>query len=238
MNQQVKELRQRLREWPFNFLEGVWGQWASYPLKGLADTQEIIGSVEYVLAVSRLKNRELEIIRMHFQQGMTYREIADFFSLSRSRAGQILKHAMYKIRAKPQNKAILSIGVAAYTRYRQTVAENETVSRLVEARLKEVRLEDIRSRAKQHGVDLSQGSKATRISLFTHIEELPLSVRAYRCMYRVGIKTVADILAYDKKTGLRNIRNLGEKTHQEIIDLLTAADIDMPQDRLPARQPA
>lgn len=240
MNKQAEELRQQHKTWPWNFLDEVLGRRESSPLKEILDMQEIIGSVEYVLAVSKLKDREVDIIRMHFQQGKTYREIAEHYSLSGVRPGQILHHAMQQIRARPHNKAILSIGVAAYTRCRQNIVENEMINRQVEAKLFEARLEDARLWAKQHEVNPLRGKEQKPLFKFesTRIEELSLSVRAYNSMRRAGIKTVADIISYEKKTGLRRIRNFGEKSYQEIVDLLAANDINLVQEDQPVEQSA
>ena len=57
-----------IREWPYGFLDKFWEwQYDRYQPPEITDTKELIGSVEYVLAVSKLKDREIEIIRKRFQ---------------------------------------------------------------------------------------------------------------------------------------------------------------------------
>ena len=227
MNQRLEELRRRRKTWPLNFLDEFWDRVSPSPLREMVDIHEMIGSVEYVLAVSKLRDRDIEMIRMRFEKGMTYKEIAEYYSISSARPSRIIRRAMRQICRRPQNRAILSIGVAAYTRCRQTMMEDEKINRLVESRLREARLEDARVLAKQREGNLSRGWKNPFISEYTRIEELPLSIRAYRCMMRADIKTVADIIGFEKRYGLRKIRNLGKKAYQEIIDCLATIGVSL-----------
>jgi DNA-directed RNA polymerase subunit alpha len=52
-----------------------------------------------------------------------------------------------------------------------------------------------------------------------HIEELQLSVRAYNCLKRAQINTVADLLEYTEED-LMEIKNFGQKSAEEVIDAL------------------
>jgi DNA-directed RNA polymerase subunit alpha len=51
------------------------------------------------------------------------------------------------------------------------------------------------------------------------IEELNLSVRAYNCLKRAQINTVADLLEYSQEE-LLQIKNFGQKSAEEVIDAL------------------
>jgi DNA-directed RNA polymerase subunit alpha len=51
------------------------------------------------------------------------------------------------------------------------------------------------------------------------IEELQLSVRAYNCLKRAQINTVADLLAYTQED-LLEIKNFGQKSAEEVIEAL------------------
>jgi hypothetical protein len=53
------------------------------------------------------------------------------------------------------------------------------------------------------------------------IEDIGLTVRAYNCLYRKGLKNVNDIMALEKEE-LYNIRNLGLKSIEDIIHCLEA----------------
>ncbi len=52
-----------------------------------------------------------------------------------------------------------------------------------------------------------------------HIEELQLSVRAYNCLKRAQINTVADLLEYTQEE-LLEIKNFGQKSAEEVIEAL------------------
>jgi DNA-directed RNA polymerase subunit alpha len=51
------------------------------------------------------------------------------------------------------------------------------------------------------------------------IEELQLSVRAYNCLKRAQINTVADLLDYSQED-LLEIKNFGQKSAEEVIEAL------------------
>ena len=51
------------------------------------------------------------------------------------------------------------------------------------------------------------------------IEELQLSVRAYNCLKRVNIKTIADLVQYSVKE-LKEIKNFGQKSANEVVEKL------------------
>lgn len=53
----------------------------------------------------------------------------------------------------------------------------------------------------------------------TPIEDLNLSVRAFNCLYRRGIRTLADIASLTEEE-LKNVRNLGNKSVEEVIQKL------------------
>lgn len=53
------------------------------------------------------------------------------------------------------------------------------------------------------------------------IEELQLSVRAYNCLKRAQINTVADLLLYTEED-LLEIKNFGQKSAEEVVQALKA----------------
>jgi len=66
-----------------------------------------------------------------------------------------------------------------------------------------------------------------------HIEELQLSVRAYNCLKRAQINTVADLLEYTEDD-LLEIKNFGQKSAEEVIDALKAhLGLTLPQEKSP-----
>jgi DNA-directed RNA polymerase subunit alpha len=65
------------------------------------------------------------------------------------------------------------------------------------------------------------------------IEELQLSVRAYNCLKRAQINSVADLLAYSQED-LLEIKNFGQKSAEEVIEALQRhLGITLPPEKTP-----
>jgi DNA-directed RNA polymerase subunit alpha len=66
------------------------------------------------------------------------------------------------------------------------------------------------------------------------IEELQLSVRAYNCLKRAQINSVADLLDYSQED-LLEIKNFGQKSAEEVIEALQKRlGITLPQEKAKA----
>lgn len=64
------------------------------------------------------------------------------------------------------------------------------------------------------------------------IEELQLSVRAYNCLKRAQIHSIADLLVYSQEE-LLEIKNFGQKSADEVIEALRSKlNIDLPQEKV------
>ena len=76
----------KIRKWPYGFLDSFWSHYSGesyeYFPPDITDDNELAGSVEYVLAVSGLSDREKEMLRLRFQSGKTYREIGCQYNIS------------------------------------------------------------------------------------------------------------------------------------------------------------
>lgn len=67
----------------------------------------------------------------------------------------------------------------------------------------------------------SEKTKRYNRILSKTIDALNLSVRSYNCLYRSGINTIGDLKRYlDENSSLNNVRNLGNKNADEVIDRL------------------
>lgn len=63
------------------------------------------------------------------------------------------------------------------------------------------------------------------------IEDLQLSVRAYNCLKRAQIHSVADLLDYSQED-LLEIKNFGQKSAEEVIDALKKRlGINLPKEK-------
>ncbi len=61
------------------------------------------------------------------------------------------------------------------------------------------------------------------------IEELGLSVRSFNCLKRAGIDTIGELVAYTSEEML-GIRNLGEKSLQEVEERLAEHDLELSEE--------
>ncbi len=64
----------------------------------------------------------------------------------------------------------------------------------------------------------------------TPIEELNLSVRAYNCLKRAQINSVADLVGYSYED-LLEIKNFGQKSAEEVVESLERIGIKLPQSK-------
>nr|BDA98907.1 RNA polymerase alpha subunit [Chroomonas debatzensis] len=79
----------------------------------------------------------------------------------------------------------------------------------------------------ERDTNISEESKINQIL----IEELQLSVRAYNCLKRAQIHSVADLLDYSQED-LLEIKNFGQKSAEEVIDALKKRlGINLPKEK-------
>ena len=223
-----------IRNWPYGFLDDFW--WSHQDTDNPADTnspeltneKELIGSIEYVLAVCHLKEREIEVLRKRYQKHMTYAEIGLMMQLTGSYVRDICEKAMTKLRRSPFYKSILSRGVAAYARQRYEMRFNAEFNERVEKRVAEIRQAEHEQRMRKNPEERAEVKRRSISSLArsTRIGDLTLSVRSHNALLREGHHTVADILAIENREALLGIKNLGEKSANEIVNLLDIMGFD------------
>ena len=81
------------------------------------------------------------------------------------------------------------------------------------------------------GVDFNEpeDDKKEKVLEMT-IEELDLSVRAYNCLKRAGINTVAELVQRNQEDMMK-VRNLGKKSLEEVEQKLIALGLGAPCER-------
>lgn len=80
-----------------------------------------------------------------------------------------------------------------------------------------------------HTLELDRETQRIRQLLMRDIDECDLSVRARNCLTSNGLKTIADLVGYDKQL-LMKFRNFGKKTLEELTDFLDAVGLDFDMD--------
>lgn len=162
------------------------------------------------LALSYLKGREREIIKLRYQEGKTLREIGQNFGFNSERSRQIIAHA---VRMLATHKSVLMInkGPQGYIedvveRRAKLIAEME----IEEAYKKGYHegYKDGKAQVEEKIPDMIAGSNIT-------IEELDITIRPYNCLKSIGAKTVFDLLQLTIEE-INNIKNLGKKSRIEI----------------------
>ena len=185
--------------YPINLLdESAGGRWEDDLPK------DITGSLEYVL--EGLPERDGRVIRARFRDKKSLEEIAKSENVSRERIRQITGKAIKKL-AHPLRRNYLIYGVKGM----ENRAVQQAVSKQLYAATKSIL--DI-SEILGNALPDSLGSLK-----FTEIDELDLSVRGYSCLKRAGLNTLGDICALSLDE-LANVRNLGEKTFDEIVKVV------------------
>lgn len=216
-----------IREWPYGFLDDYWRcRPGEYRVPDIS-IKELVGSIEYVLAVSSISERDRGIIHERYQRLQPYREIANNYGLSESRARMIVQDSLRKLR-HPKYKGLLAMGVAAYTRQRYEIAVDKKVESLVEERLRTQRMEDFRYWCKRYTIpeaEIPDIITPPTVPYDAGIEELDLSLRAFNCLAKNNIATVGQLLTLDKES-LMQIKNLGKTTYWDIIRCLEKCGYD------------
>ena len=192
--------------------------------------------IEY--ALSTLSERESYILRKRFRDDKTLEQIGKDCGISGNRALQIVNTAIWKLR-QPIRRSYILEGYKATKeqfRLRESEAERREQELVIrEGRLKDFEryLDDFENELKAREAELSPNSpySTSEFKLAPPpltIEELDLSVRAYNCLNRAGIKTADDILKLTKDNKFRKVRNLGRKSWEEIVFKMSLYDYELP----------
>ena len=181
---------------------------------------DLNSSVEYVLNL--LTKREQDVIRSRYCEKMTLEYICEKYNLSRERIHQIEIHALHKLK-RSGNIRYLKYGVLGVINkidklnngYYENIREDLTkISELDESLID--RIINIIEDVKFNKLIIKNYEKE---GLTDSIENAGFSVRTYNCCKRAGYTTISK-LAKASYEDLYNIRNLGKKSIQEIVDKL------------------
>lgn len=198
--------------YPYNLLADVFAQDMSTLRPSLPANVEI--AVEYVL--SRLPDREREILRCRYEVRMTLQTIGEAFGITTERVRQILSEVRFKLR-HPSRSSILKNGIAGTI---ELVKQQGYDAGYVKG------CEDGFAKGFAAAkAELAGDKHYERPSDAWSIEDLDLSVRAYNCLAHANIRTVQQIsvMTYDD---LYRLRNMGIKSLNEIVQKMADLGYD------------
>ena len=138
-----------------------------------------------------------------------------------------VRKVSYKVEDSRQNNDALSDELTLEIWTNGTITPHEAISEgseILTSLFSPLRQIDFKSKESE---DKSSEAKVNQIL----IEELQLSVRAYNCLKRAQIHSVADLLDYSQED-LIEIKNFGQKSAEEVIDALQKRlGINLPKER-------
>lgn len=180
------------------------------PLLSLPTDWEV--SLEYAIT-NGLTEREANIVKLRYQQGMTYDSIGKIYGITRERVRQIDRKALRKLR-HPSRWRYIQYGINGVIDAIQETAFQEGYQKGVLFGYKKA-IAEANTEKVNH---LEYGD--------LKLEDLELSVRSYNCMSRVGVKCAMDIVDMGYHELIR-IRNFGRRSYDEIIEKLQQFGYDV-----------
>lgn len=185
-------------QYPDNLILAVFGELKEYSKSGLEN------------ALSTLTEREEEVLRYRFEQGLSLMEVGKIYDITRERIRQIEAKALRKLRHPARADMLLMVSKQSFVELEQKYKKLGHEYYILSEAYAELK-----------GMDAENVPMAARAVLNADkpIEELGLSVRPYNVLNRAGCKTVKDIIKFtiDK---LRNLRNMGIHSEAEILEKL------------------
>lgn len=187
--------------WPYNLLDDIYDEAFTWIL-----TEDQENGVN--AALERLNQREREVIRAIYFDGMTLSKIGSIYQVTLERIRQIHKKAIRKLRA-PSNKQLIEDGLngSKLINEERAYISNRKME-LIKERLELKVMEEI---------DAISDSDPFAVP-FEEIFEP--SVRVFNCLKRSHIDTIYEIIEAFKTGDILKVRNLGHKSIAEIIESL------------------
>jgi hypothetical protein len=185
------------KSWPYNLYEKIFGE------DNFILPKNPLEVADYVLRL--LQEREGEIIFARLKNRRKFNNIALDYGVSNTYICFLYKRAIKKLRS-PEFK-----------KYFYNLDEERKIDKKNEKQ---------RKRLKQLLKDKKTSSITPDMLRSVLLRDMPLSVRAYKCLARSGTKTLYDISQMDE-TGLYMIENMGPVTYEEIRNVCLTYGIEL-----------
>lgn len=212
-------------EWPYNLFYAIGFERFS----SISDEQ--YKALDYVLN-NLLSGTKSAVIRDRYENKLSMHETAKKYGITRTRIATIEAKALQELRTPVKTK-ILSGGLdvveqmqKAEDHYKDMLHEyNQKILRLKEAKSVLDAVFNGTANAATVKKALDDMEKST-IDMSMSIEDLDLTVRVWKCLYRAGYRRLCDFrgISYDI---LNNIPRLGNKGVKEVAEALIANGIDV-----------
>ncbi len=206
---------ERANEWPINLLRVIDGDGTGRTIYNDETLETLEPRIDYVLRFLLTESEKI-VIYKRFKHHESLFTVGEEMNLTRERVRQIEQKALRKLR-HPSRRCKIFIGV----NYDDKINELRDKVELKEKELAE-KLALLRSKIDKINAVLQEvGFKIKVDSPEDHasVELLNLSKRSYNCLKRHGTNTIKELTLMTKKE-LSNVRNLGNKGVEEIIDKL------------------
>lgn len=199
-------------DYPQNIFNSIFGHRPSNDYGPI--TKDMI--VGLAVALSDLSEREEELLKLRYEQKLSYKAIGAAVDITPERARQIIDKAMRRLR-HPHRACYIRDGIFgtivkvkedAFERGKNIGYKKGYEDALIERK----------------GIELESYEAQVERDRNMSLLELNLSVRAYNCLARRGLYTVADAIALDSEE-IRWIRNLGKFGAKEVATCLRDAGI-------------
>ena len=209
--------------WPYNLLQALEIE-TDDPLDHMSDES----TMELVMCISRLNEREKRVLRLRFYQQKTLREVGQEIGTQPERARQIEAKAIRKLRHYNDTRYILRHGAKAYVEKRI----EEQVKALLEVREAELEAEYEKKRQElELGKDVVEYQERHNNRMLKSLEDLDLSVRAFNSLHRAGCSTVGDVITmYPTYDEACRIRNFGRLSMKEVTDRFQEMGLKWPKE--------
>ena len=183
--------------WPINIFEAIIGGELPFVINYEYEAKLMAVLNEMRQKSERDRNRVAILLR-YYRYGMTMEEIGEEFGITKAAVSKNISETMRKLRAtKIRNRIMPGI---------LTIAE---IDEYYKKKMAELDEREAKLDARQRKLNEKEG--------ILDIEDMGLSVRAYNCLARAGIKTSKDIGEAIKSGILANVRNLGPKSYDQIL---------------------
>ncbi len=191
--------------YPDNLLAAIIDTTKLDPLDSFSREQQ--AGLNYALFT--LEDREREVLRMRYEEGLTISEIAAEFSVSQGRIRQIESKALVRLRY-PYRWNYIKLGIAGFLQFKARTEYNRGYSEGHRAGYADGFEDGKRGATRELGPDhiLNQP-----------LEQLNLSVRPHNCLVSKHCKTIGDVVRLSEDQ-IRVIRNFGRKSAAEVAQKL------------------